>query len=46
LAKYFGVVLVLNNQEVVMKMEVKVMPTFLLMMEGAKVDKLVGENPN
>jgi thioredoxin 1 len=26
-------------------MEVKAMPTFLLMMGGARVDKLVGANP-
>ncbi|CAK7338340.1 unnamed protein product [Dovyalis caffra] len=28
------------------KMEVKAMPTFLLMREGAKVDKAVGANPD
>ncbi|KAK2984784.1 hypothetical protein RJ640_004609 [Escallonia rubra] len=32
-------------KEVASKMEVKAMPTFLLMREGAQVDKLVGANP-
>lgn len=33
-------------QEVASKMEIKAMPTFLLMREGAQVDKLVGANPD
>ncbi|KAF9666926.1 hypothetical protein SADUNF_Sadunf16G0279500 [Salix dunnii] len=33
-------------KEVARKMEVKAMPTFLLMMGGAEVDKLVGANPD
>ncbi|KAI4304296.1 hypothetical protein MLD38_039827 [Melastoma candidum] len=32
-------------KEVASKMEVKAMPTFLLMRDGAVVDKLVGANP-
>ncbi|TXG47205.1 hypothetical protein EZV62_026499 [Acer yangbiense] len=32
-------------KDVASKMEVKAMPTFLLMREGAVVDKLVGANP-
>ncbi|KAK3021975.1 hypothetical protein RJ639_045670 [Escallonia herrerae] len=32
-------------KEVASKMEVKAMPTFVLMREGAQVDKLVGANP-
>lgn len=31
---------------VAVKMEVKAMPTFLLMREGAQVDRLVGANPD
>ncbi|KAI8567469.1 hypothetical protein RHMOL_Rhmol02G0124300 [Rhododendron molle] len=33
-------------KEVATKYEVKAMPTFLLMKEGAQVDKLVGANPD
>lgn len=32
-------------KEIATRMEVKAMPTFLLMMGGARVDKLVGANP-
>ncbi|KAH7861262.1 hypothetical protein Vadar_023942 [Vaccinium darrowii] len=32
-------------KEVASKMEIKAMPTFVLMREGAQVDKLVGANP-
>ncbi|XP_043688963.1 thioredoxin-like protein CXXS1 [Telopea speciosissima] len=32
-------------KEVASKMEVKAMPTFVLLREGAQVDKLVGANP-
>ncbi|XVF40644.1 hypothetical protein PTKIN_Ptkin01aG0130600 [Pterospermum kingtungense] len=32
-------------KEVATKMEIKAMPTFLLMREGTAVDKLVGANP-
>ncbi|XP_042490161.1 thioredoxin-like protein CXXS1 [Macadamia integrifolia] len=32
-------------KEVASKMEVKAMPTFVLLKEGAQVDKLVGANP-
>ncbi|XP_065878436.1 thioredoxin-like protein CXXS1 [Euphorbia lathyris] len=32
-------------KEVATKMEVKAMPTFVLMKEGGQVDKLVGANP-
>ena len=35
----------LFGQDVASKLEVKAMPTFLLMREGAVVDKLVGANP-
>ncbi|XP_057460771.1 thioredoxin-like protein CXXS1 [Actinidia eriantha] len=33
-------------KEVASKMEIKAMPSFVLMREGAQVDKLVGANPN
>lgn len=33
------------GQEVASKLEVKAMPTFLLMKDGAVVDKIVGANP-
>ncbi|PSS04726.1 Thioredoxin-like protein [Actinidia chinensis var. chinensis] len=33
-------------KEVATKYEVKAMPTFLLMKEGAQVDKLIGANPD
>ncbi|EOY12613.1 Thioredoxin [Theobroma cacao] len=33
-------------QGVAMKMEIKAMPTFLLMSQGSQVDKLVGANPD
>nr|BAE16559.1 thioredoxin h [Codonopsis lanceolata] len=33
-------------QEVASKYEVKAMPTFVLMKEGAQVDKLIGANPD
>ncbi|KAL2924846.1 Thioredoxin-like protein CXXS1 [Bienertia sinuspersici] len=33
-------------KEVASKMEVKAMPTFLLMKDGVTVDKLVGANPD
>ncbi|KAJ6966622.1 thioredoxin-like protein CXXS1 [Populus alba x Populus x berolinensis] len=33
-------------KEIATRMEVKAMPTFLLMMGGARVDKLVGANPD
>ncbi|KAJ7948496.1 Thioredoxin [Quillaja saponaria] len=32
-------------KEVASKMEIKAMPTFLFMKEGAPIDKLVGANP-
>ncbi|XP_010267810.1 PREDICTED: thioredoxin-like protein CXXS1 [Nelumbo nucifera] len=32
-------------KEVASKLDIKAMPTFLLMREGARVDKLVGANP-
>ncbi|KAM7498814.1 hypothetical protein LguiA_023228 [Lonicera macranthoides] len=32
-------------KEVASKMEIKAMPTFVLMKEGSQVDKLVGANP-
>nr|XP_034906383.1 thioredoxin-like protein CXXS1 isoform X2 [Populus alba] len=32
-------------KEVATKMEVKAMPTFVLMKDGAQVDKIVGANP-
>ncbi|KAK9936154.1 hypothetical protein M0R45_013013 [Rubus argutus] len=32
-------------KEVATRLEIKAMPTFLLMKEGAQVDKLVGANP-
>ena len=38
--------LLLFTQEVATKYEVKAMPTFLLIKEGAPVDKLVGANPD
>ncbi|KAI3466205.1 hypothetical protein Pfo_022868 [Paulownia fortunei] len=33
-------------KEVASKMEIKAMPTFLLMKEGVVVDKLIGANPD
>ncbi|KAL7212035.1 hypothetical protein ACSBR2_014821 [Camellia fascicularis] len=33
-------------KEVATKYEVKAMPTFLLMKDGAQVDKIVGANPD
>ncbi|KAJ9671979.1 hypothetical protein PVL29_025567 [Vitis rotundifolia] len=42
----FLVVDVDEVKEVASKMEIKAMPTFLLMREGAQVDKLVGANPD
>ncbi|PSS06164.1 Thioredoxin-like protein [Actinidia chinensis var. chinensis] len=33
-------------KEVASKMEIKAMPSFVLMREGAQVEKLVGANPN
>ncbi|XP_057470541.1 thioredoxin-like protein CXXS1 [Actinidia eriantha] len=33
-------------KEVATKYEIKAMPTFLLMKEGAQVDKLIGANPD
>ncbi|CAK9135451.1 unnamed protein product [Ilex paraguariensis] len=33
-------------KEVATKFEIKAMPTFLLMKEGAQVDKIVGANPD
>ncbi|XP_059661312.1 thioredoxin-like protein CXXS1 [Cornus florida] len=33
-------------KEVAAKFEVKAMPTFLLMKDGARIDKLVGANPD
>ena len=42
---WFGSLCVLY-QEVASKLEIKAMPTFLLMREGAQVDKLVGANPD
>ncbi|CAM8903202.1 unnamed protein product [Rhodiola kirilowii] len=42
----FLVVDVDEVKEVAGKLEIKAMPTFLLMKEGAVVDKLVGANPD
>ncbi|XP_058219992.1 thioredoxin-like protein CXXS1 [Rhododendron vialii] len=42
----FLVVDVDEVKEVSSKMEIKAMPTFVLMKEGAQVDKLVGANPD
>lgn len=36
---------VCGGQEVATKMDVKAMPTFLLLNNGAVVDKVVGANP-
>ena len=36
---------IFSNKVVASKMEIKAMPTFLLMKEGTIVDKLVGANP-
>ncbi|XP_059662539.1 thioredoxin-like protein CXXS1 [Cornus florida] len=33
-------------KEIASKMDIKAMPTFLLMREGAQVDRLVGANPD
>ncbi|CAL5390551.1 unnamed protein product [Camellia sinensis] len=41
----FLVVDVDEVKEVATRMEIKAMPTFVLMREGAQVDKLVGANP-
>ncbi|KAI8010648.1 Thioredoxin-like protein CXXS1 [Camellia lanceoleosa] len=41
----FLVVDVDDVKEVATRMEIKAMPTFVLMREGAQVDKLVGANP-
>ncbi|KAF3451635.1 hypothetical protein FNV43_RR07730 [Rhamnella rubrinervis] len=41
----FLVVDVDEVKEVASKLEIKAMPTFLLMRDGAQVDKLVGANP-
>lgn len=41
----YYVVFCVFGQDVASKMEVKAMPTFLLMREGAVVDKVVGANP-
>jgi len=34
------------NQEIASKMEIKAMPTFLLLSGGTPVDKIVGANPD
>lgn len=34
-----------DNQEVATRMDVKAMPTFLLLKDGAAVEKVVGANP-
>ncbi|KAL5737799.1 hypothetical protein ACOSP7_030560 [Xanthoceras sorbifolium] len=43
---YFLLVDVDEVKEVATKMEIKAMPTFLMMKEGAQIDKLVGANPH